>query len=201
MNNIGNDLIIIGCPRAGKTTLTNMLMKNDSAYHNISLDSLTMAIKSTMPESGIKEDSKLKIISERIVPFLASYLHCYKCDYPDKKYLIEGLQINPDHLMSEPFFSKANVICLGFPNATIDEIFNNIRREDEQLSFSYTKKMSDDELRERVSFYIRYSKFLQNKCDEYNIPFYETNKNRENVLISIFNELIKKEKISDEMSL
>ena len=140
MNTKKEDIIIIGCPRAGKTTLTNMLMKNDNSYHNISLDSLTMAIKKSMPESEIKEDNKLKMISKRIVPFLVTYLHCYKRDYPDKKYLIEGIQINPDHLMNQPFFNDAKVICLWFPNAKIDEIFNNIRREDEQLPFSYTKK-------------------------------------------------------------
>lgn len=201
MNTKKEDIIIIGCPRSGKTTLTNMLMKNDNSYHNISLDSLTMAIKKSMPESGIKEDSKLKIISKRIVPFLATYLHCYKCDYPDKKYLIEGIQINPDHLMNEPFFNDAKVICLGFPNAKIDEIFNNIRREDEQLPFSYTKKMSDDELKERISFYIRYSRFLQSKCDEYNIPFYETNKNREQILNTIFKTLVKSNQISDEIEI
>lgn len=202
MNNQNNEnIIIIGCPRSGKTTLANMLMKNDSSYHNISLDSLTMAIKRTMPETGIKENSKLKIISEKIVPFIANYLHCYKCDYPDKKYLIEGLQINPDHLMKESFFNDATVICLGFPNAKIDEIFNNIRKEDEKLSFSYTKKMSDNELKERISFYIRYSRFLQSKCNEYKIPFYETDKNREQILKEIFKTLTKNFEINNEIEI
>ena len=200
MNNIGEDLIIIGCPRSGKTTLSKMIMTNDSSYHNISLDSLTIAIKRTMPEIGIKEDSKIEIISKKLVPFLVSYLHRYRLDYPNKKILIEGIQINPEHLMNEPFFKKFRIICLGYPNATIDEIFYNIRNEDNQLSFSYTKKMSDDELKERISFYIRYSTFLKNKCNDYNISFYETNVNRTNVLNTIFNTLVDNE-ICDEISL
>ena len=201
MSNINKDIIIIGCQRSGKTTLTNKLMKNDSSYHNISLDSLTMAIKKTMPELGVKEHSKIRLVSKRIVPFLSIYLEYYKRNYPDKKYIIEGLQINPDHLMSEPFFNNAKVICLGFPTATIDEIFYNIRREDEKLSYSYTRELPDDELKERISFYIRYSRFLQSKCAEYNIPFYETNKNREQVLNSIFKTLVVDSEINDEIEI
>lgn len=201
MNKIGEDIIIIGCPRSGKTTLSRMIMENDALYNNISLDSLTIAIKRTMPEIGIKEASKIEVISKRIVPFLVSYLKRYKIDYPNNKFLIEGIQINPEQLISESFFKDFRIICLGYPNATIDELFYNIRNEDKQLSFSYTKKMSDKELREKISSYIRYSIFLQKKCNDYSIPFYETNQNRSNVLNNIYNTLIKNNEISDEISL
>ncbi len=184
------DIIIIGCQRSGKTTLANMLIKDDNSYHNISLDSLAIAIKRTIPEIGISDGSTIKFISKRIVPFLVTYLKSYKCDYPDKYYLVEGIQINPDHLMREEFFQNANIICLGFPNATIHEIFSNIRNEDKNLRFSYTKTLSDDKLKDKISFYIEYSKFLQRKCNEYNIPFYETNKNRKQVLEMIYNNIM-----------
>ena len=201
MNNTNKDMIIIGCSRSGKTTLANMIMEKNSCYHNISLDGLTMAFKKTMPELGIKPDSKLRFISKKIIPFLVAYLDYYKCNYPNKKYLIEGLQINPDHLMEESFFHNATVICLGFPNAKVNEIFDNIRREDEKLLFSYTKKIPDDELKERILFCIKYSKFLQEKCKEYGIPFYETNHNRNLVLNRICKDAIQNVDIDDEIKL
>ena len=40
-----NDIIILGCPRSGKTTLTNMIIKEEQDYQVISLDSLMIAIK------------------------------------------------------------------------------------------------------------------------------------------------------------
>lgn len=190
MTNLSENLIIIGCPRAGKTTLSNIIIGNDPSYHIISLDSLTVAIKKTMSEVGIQEDSKVGIISKKIVPLLASYLHEYKLDYPNEKFIIEGIQITPEHLLNEPFFRNYRVICLGYPNATIDEIFYSIRNEDKQLSFSYTQEMSDSELRKKISSWIKYSTLLQSKCKEYNILFYETNKNRKKVLNAIFDVLI-----------
>ena len=115
--------------------------------------------------------------------------------------MIEGVQINPQHIINEPFFKNFKIICLGYPNATIDEIFNNIRKEDEKLQFSYTKKISDSKLREMIAFYIRYSVFLQKKCNEQNIPFYETNKNRETVLNGIYNTLYNNNEICKEYDL
>ena len=66
------DIIIIGCPRSGKTTLTNIIMENDSTYYNISLDSLVIAMKTTMLEIGINERSKVREISKKLIPFVVA---------------------------------------------------------------------------------------------------------------------------------
>lgn len=147
------DIIIIGCPRSGKTTLTNIIMENDSTYYNISLDSLVIAMKTTMLEIGI----------------------------------------------NEKFFNDAQVICLGFPNATLDEILHNIRGADNDLLFSYTKKMDNDELKERISFSLKYSRYLQERCKKYGIPFFETEKDRKTTLYNIFNTLIKVNERNQEL--
>lgn len=193
------DIIIIGCPRSGKTTLTNIIMENDSTYYNISLDSLVIAMKTTMPEIGINERSKVRKISKKLVPFVVAYLRNYRRNYPEKKYIIEGFQLTPEDIINEKFFNDAQVICLGFPNATLDEILHNIRGADNDLLFSYTKKMDNDELKERISFSLKYSRYLQERCKKYGIPFFETEKDRKTTLYNIFNTLIKVNERNQEL--
>ena len=182
MNHTERDIVIIGCPRSGKTTLTNRIMQDNNIYNSISLDSLTIAIKRTMPEVGIDDKSNVIQISKKIVPFLAKYLQCYKRDFPEKRYIVEGIQINPEDLIVEKFFNNAQVICLGYVNTTIDDIYNKIRLEDSKLEVAYTKRMTEEELKKRIAFSLSYSKFLQDKCEKYGIPFYQTNENREETL-------------------
>ena len=193
------DIIIIGCPRSGKTTLTNIIMENDSTYYNISLDSLVIAMKTTMLEIGINERSKVREISKKLVPFVVAYLRNYRRNYPGKKYIIEGFQLTPEDIINEKFFNDAQVICLGFPNATLDEILHNIRGADNDLLFSYTKKMDNDELKERISFSLKYSRYLQERCKKYGIPFFETEKDRKTTLYNIFNTLIKVNERNQEL--
>lgn len=199
MDNTKKDIVIIGCPRSGKTTLTNIIMEHDSTYHNISLDSLVIALKNTMPEVSINDKSRVREISQKLVPFISTYLQNYRRNYPKKKYIIDGFQLLPDDIVKNNFFDNTQIICLGFPNANIDEILNNVREEDKKLSFSYTQKMSDNELRERISFSLKYSRYLQEKCKEYEIPFFETEVNRNKTLYDIFNKLIKENEIKEDI--
>ena len=60
-----NDIIILECPRSGKTTLTNMIIKKEQDYQVISLDSLMIAIKQIFLELEINNKSKISEISKR----------------------------------------------------------------------------------------------------------------------------------------
>ena len=62
-----NDIIILGCPRSGKTTLTNMIIKEEQDYQVISLDSLMIAIKQIFLELEINNKSKVSEMSKKII--------------------------------------------------------------------------------------------------------------------------------------
>ena len=76
-----NDIIILGCPRSGKTTLTNMIIKEEQDYQVISLDSLMIAIKQIFLELEINNKSKVSEMSKKIIPFLSIYLKNFKSNY------------------------------------------------------------------------------------------------------------------------
>lgn len=50
------------------------------------------------------------------------------------------------------------------------------------------KKISDDELKERIDYWIKLSKFFKKEAFQYGIPFYETDEDRKIKL----NDLCKK---------
>lgn len=168
-----------------------MITQQKKDYIVISLDSLTKALKFTFPETGITEKSRVTDISKKILPFIIQYLKDLQYDYPQKNYIIEGIQLNPDDFINESFFENTTVVCLGYPNASVEDIFYAIREHDKKLPYSYSKDLSNEELLHKIKFFISYSKFLKKKCIKYGIPFYETDKNREKILDIVFNNLMK----------
>lgn len=135
-----NDIIILECPRSGKTTLTNMIIKKEQDYQVISLDSLMIAIKQIFLELEINNKSKISEISKKIIPFLSIYLKNFKSNYPKSKIIIEEFQILLEDIMENPDFNKSTIIGLGFTDMSKDEIYNNIRNEDRNLIIHTQKK-------------------------------------------------------------
>lgn len=184
MKSNSDNIIILGCQRAGKTTLTKKLCEK-SKYTIFSVDALVYALENSMPETNIQLSTPIPEKSKRFVPFLASYFKSFKRNYPNEKYIIESCQILPNDLLSEPFFKGYNIVCLGYPHATIDEIFNNIRKSDQFIKNPYSAQLSDELLTSRIKTWISYSQILEEQCKKLNINFFETNINRNNVLNNI----------------
>ena len=124
---------------------------------------------------------------------MASYFGSFCKEYPKNKYVIEACQLFPRDVKSQPIFKKCQIVCLGYPNASIDEIFNNIRTNDEKIKNAYTNFLSDDELRKVIKSWIFYSQFLKKQSDKLGIPFYETNKNRDEILNGILNQITRED--------
>ena len=119
-----NDIIILGCPRSGKTTLTNMIIKEEQDYQVISLDSLMIAIKQIFLELEINNKSKVSEMSKKIIPFLSIYLKNFKSNYPKSKIIIEGFQILLEDIIENPDFNKSTIIGLGFTDISEDKKYN-----------------------------------------------------------------------------
>lgn len=133
------DIIIIGCPRSGKTTLANMLQKQIN-YQIISLDSLVYAFEQNFPQIGISRKGSFHEKSQKIVPFLSKYIKNYKLDYPNQNFIIEGCQMTPYDIIQKFDIRQIKCICLGYPNANQKSILENIRKNDKCMTLSYTKK-------------------------------------------------------------
>lgn len=174
---MNKNIVILGCQRAGKTTLTNMLASN-SKYTIFSGDALVFAFSKSMPELGIDVSLPISQKSKLFAPFLASYFKAFCLAYPSQKFLIESCQILPHDLLAQPFFKECQIVCLGYPNATVEEMFSKIRYNDKLIPNSYSAQLSDNVLKKRIASWIAYSQRLQAESNELGIPFFETNNDR-----------------------
>ena len=97
------NIIILGCHRAGKTTLTRMLMKDNDNYYHVSLDAFTLAIRKNLPEVGFAEllnQNDFGEVSQKLVSFMMVYLNWYKNNFKSdlssiSVYCFEFFQIFP----------------------------------------------------------------------------------------------------------
>lgn len=188
---IDDNIIILGCQRSGKTTLTQILSSKED-YHIISVDALIYAFQNAIPQLNINRYSNMQEKSKILSPFLASYCESFLRNYPEKKFIIESCQLFPLDIMRHKLFNNCTIICLGYPNADTQEIFNAIRSNDSNYKNAYTKQLEDAELTDLIISWINYSKLLQKQCKNLNIKFYETNTNRTVLFNNIVNMLLNK---------
>lgn len=178
-----NIIIICGCPRTGKTTLTRQILNKDPSYRVISLDSLYYSLKDSFPVLKIENYRSINELSQRLLPFVKNIIKEYSCDFQNLKIIIEGMEILPSAYKKDSVFSSSKIVCFGFPDANEDELFLRIRNNDDMLQYdTYTMHMSDDELKKRVKFYIRFSNELLKECENNSIPYWNLEYGRERIL-------------------
>lgn len=187
------NVIIAGVPRAGKSTVCHELNNRDN-YQHIEADTLTFAFQNSFPETeithtdfwGLKETSKpfSKFLSAWIKEIQASGT-CNKLDY---KVAIDLYHIVPEDF--EKYFPKENccIYFLGYPNISVEEKVKQIRQFD--TKDDWTQKESEESLINRVKTYIEVSKWLQEECNKYELPFIDISYNREKVLDELVNKIL-----------
>lgn len=186
-------IIIAGVARAGKSTVCNELSKREN-YQHIEADTITFAFQNSFPETGISHTDfwGLKETSKPFSKFLSAWIKeiqksgtCNKLDY---KIAIDLYHILPEDFVS--YFPKENceIYFLGYPNISAEEKIKQIRCFDTEDD--WTTKQSDESLRKRIETYIEISKYLQNECQKYGLPFIDVSHNREKVLEDLVNKIM-----------
>lgn len=184
------NIIILGCQRSGKTTLANLL-KNSGIYTLFSVDSLIYSFEKNIPQAGINTKTEIREKSPILTKFISDYFVGFSRCYPNHNYLIESCQLLPKDIINDKVLNKCIIICLGYPNATVEEIYKKIRENDKNnFKNSYTTIKTEEELKKLIEIWILYSKRLKEDCEKFSIPFYETNVNREETLKHIVNSII-----------
>lgn len=178
------NVIIFGCPRAGKTSLAKML-NEELKYNIISIDSIVTAFQAVFPEMGITHHAPIDEKSKKFSPFLYEYFKRAIWEYTDRKFVLEGWHNLPDYFM--PFINKEEfvIVCLGYPNADEEEMFKKIRENDTE--HDNTKNTSDEKLKKLIhDSKIEKSKILKQQSIKWGIPFFETDKDRQEQLKNVF---------------
>jgi len=175
-NKSGKVILISGCPRAGKTTLSVKLVKSGLGFSKISLDHLAdhsvESIKTLL--ENLKEEAEVYGINS-----VFDY-------YPDSFTL--------DEIEKLPFRDKLEMYFLGFPDIPIEEIKYNIRYYAKPTDWIYMYDFGDDYLETVAKRIYDFNIKLKSDCKKYNYKFINTGigEDRNIVLNSLYDEIIKK---------
>ena len=176
---INKNVIILGAARSGKSTLAKNIHRKYN-YSIISIDSFVSALRDTFPELGISHSNTENKF--RVLPtFVFSYMKKIIKEYPYEKFVLEGWHVYPEDIVKLFRNENVKIVCLGYTEITCEECLKLIRGN--EIETSYTKKMTDKEVKELIFKHIEYSKMLKKQCEINNIKYYDTSLQRDKVLV------------------
>ena len=173
------NILILGIPRAGKSTLSKEIVKKYNNYITIDTDSIRDAFQHALPKTEINKHNG-KGMKDDFPKFIRELLYWKSYNNQEYRYIIDSTDICVSKV-KELFDSKDNVIVfLGYPHTTTDEVLKNCRKYDKENSWS--RHVEDMEVKNYLEKYIQESKYLKEECEKYGFKFFDTSINREKVL-------------------
>ena len=183
-----NNIIIAGVPRAGKSTISNMLSRK-FGYQHVSMDSIVAGIESVFPELGIKwwpsshdESENMERFfnaSEKLALFIKAMLESEEYDEFEPGMVVDVYQLLPEHYTKYLCDKNCDIFYFITSDVKLEERFAIHRMNDNEKH--YTFDFSDEEMMSHCAFVIKRSQFIREQCIKYGLPYYETAKNRINV--------------------
>ena len=178
-------IIIAGVPRAGKSTISQMIAMK-MGFQHISMDSVIAGIEKVFPETGINTDpgsdprKNLEFISSKIAPFLKAMMKSGEYDECDYGVVIDVFQLLPKDYIEYVKNEKCEIYYFLSSDVTPYERFEILKLYDTPKDYTYYH--SDEEKIKSCTDIVNMSSYIKEQCLLYGLPYYETSYNREQVL-------------------
>lgn len=183
----GKNIIILGEPRCGKTTLTNCIVSKygyEVIRGDVIRDSLYRLEKSTDLIQRYKNTSK------KGKDFLYTYYDTLNIDlkFVDRGIVVDDTEITLQDCVEHFDINDNLIYCLGITTLSTEELFNNVITYSKDNEWS--SHISPFSLHQICNTIIRKSKELEEECKKYSyIKFYNTGKDRQSVLEDIMYDI------------
>ncbi len=178
-------IIIAGVPRAGKSTISQMIAKR-MGYQHISMDSIIAGMEKVFPETKIDTDvlkepqDNLEFISSKIAPFIRAMMESGEYDECDYGVVIDVYQLLPRDYTKFVENEKCEIFYFLSSDVTSDERYKILKTYDTPNDYTYYH--SDEENKRDCRDIVSISKYIREQCILYDLPYYETSYNREAVI-------------------
>lgn len=185
-------IIIAGVPRAGKSTLSQMIAKR-MGFQHISMDSIIAGIEKVFPETKIDTDAlvkpqdNLKFISSKIAPFIRAMIESGEYDECDYGVVIDVYQLLPKDYIEFVQNEKCEIFYFLTSDVTPDERYKILKKYDTPNDYTYYH--SDEENKRDCIDIVNISNFIKEQCILCGLPYYETSHDRENILENFIHSL------------
>ena len=195
-------IIIAGVPRAGKSTVSQIIAKK-FGYQHISMDSIIAGIENVFPETNIDTEApvdpqiNLEHISAKIAPFIRAMLDSGEYNECDYGIVIDVYQLLPKDYVTYIGEKDCEIYYFLSSDTTSEERFKILKMYDTPNDYTYFH--SDEENQRDCADIVNISKNIKEQCIQYGLPYYETSYNREKVLNDFMSELIGKSEATYEV--
>lgn len=171
--NTGRVLLIGGCPRAGKTTLSVRLAK-EGGFSRISLDSISDALIQGFPEILIEDPTDQEECATKKFAFFQSFIGSLLNDAElyGINSVLDMYDFTPEHVHRLPFRDRLEVWFLGFPELSVSEIRRVIRQY--AAPTDWIAQVDEDYLTVVAERIHRFNQKLKKQCQDYGYPFVDT---------------------------
>lgn len=187
-------IIISGVPRAGKSTISQIIAKK-YGYQHISMDSIIAGIEKVFPETDIDTEAQidpyvnLEHISSKIAPFIKAMMDSGEYDECDYGAVIDVYQLLPQDYVSHLGEENCDIYYFLSSDATPAERFRLLKLHDTVNDYTYFH--SDEEKQQDCLDIVNISHKIKEQCISHNLPYYETSYNRDDVLDVFIRQLEK----------
>ena len=183
-----NNLIISGVPRAGKSTVAHQLSAR-FGYQHISMDTIIAGFERCFPETGVNTYcglsslETLRLISGKMAPFVRAMLDSGEYDDYTPGMVLDMYQLLPEDYMKHIQGANCQIFYFITSDVTPEERFAIQKQYDTEKDYTFYK--SDEELREGAVYLVEQSQLIKEQCLRYGLPYFETAKNRPQVLTEV----------------
>ena len=169
------NIIIAGCSRCGKTTLSMKLGKEGFVHYK--MDSIKRGIDRNFWDH-YQDD--WDIVSPYMAHLIATMIKDNQTDIVKGKeyYCIDTCHLYPVDI-AQCDLKDVVIVFLWNLNENIDKKIRDIRKYDKN---SWSNSFSDEDLKPYVEWGVWYRKKVKEQCEQYHIQFFDTGTNYRKVL-------------------
>jgi hypothetical protein len=122
---------------------------------------------------------KLHNISSKIAPFIKAMMDSGEYDEFEPGMVLDVYQLLPEDYMKYLYRGNCEIFYFITSETTPEELYSILKTYDTEKDYTFYKP--EEELREGCVEIVEVSKYIKEQCIKYNLPYYETSKNREAV--------------------
>lgn len=175
------NILVIGPPRSGKTTLSKMISKEIACYNIINIDVIRDGIYEAFFKNTDKNERN-NAVKKAFPDFINKMLKQYQEYYnPELYYVIEGDILSIEDALKMYYQYEIEIVCIGTPKIEKQVLFERIRTNASKYG-CWTEKYTDDELLKECEKIIERSKTEESISKENNLTYLDTSINMDCLL-------------------